>query len=118
MKNDATKQTTEAKKATASAVKEKRDALVDDLRQVVEDAQGLLTASKEEFLDEHIDTARQNVLDATNRLKEQGSAVPEKVHEQLEVGREKVTERPLTSMALAAGLGVLIGLLVNRSSQN
>jgi ElaB/YqjD/DUF883 family membrane-anchored ribosome-binding protein len=50
---------------------------------------------------------REAVLERAHHLRERAGAA-------LESGRERVRENPIRSLAIAAGVGVLIGILLSR----
>ena len=47
-------------------------------------------------------------------LRERAAALRERAGETLEKGRERVREYPLASLALAATVGAIVGLLIGR----
>lgn len=94
-----------------------KDALVQDLKNVVGDAEAMIkqlaNASAEEYsaLSSKVD-ARLN--EARNRLEVAGNQVIESARDAADATQKYVKENPWKSVAIAAA-GVLIGLLVHRS---
>jgi ElaB/YqjD/DUF883 family membrane-anchored ribosome-binding protein len=91
--------------------------LMDDLRKVVYDTEALLRATEGQ-IGEKADEARRRVqaaLDAARtRLKAmQGSAV-EMGEEAVEATETYVRENPWQAVGIAAGVGLLLGLLLSR----
>jgi ElaB/YqjD/DUF883 family membrane-anchored ribosome-binding protein len=94
-----------------------RDKLMADLRVVVADAEQLLrltadqigegTAGLRERLQERLSSAKSSLLDlqvsATEKAKAAGHAADDYVH-----------ENPWTAVAIGAGVGMLVGLLMGR----
>ncbi len=94
-----------------------RDKLMADLRVVVSDAEQLLkltanevsesTAGLRERLQERISAAKHGLLDlqasATEKAKAAGHAADDYVH-----------DNPWTAVAIGAGVGMLVGLLIGR----
>jgi ElaB/YqjD/DUF883 family membrane-anchored ribosome-binding protein len=48
------------------------------------------------------------------KLRERAAALRERAGQALEQGRERVRESPVASLAIAAGVGVIVGLLIGR----
>jgi ElaB/YqjD/DUF883 family membrane-anchored ribosome-binding protein len=49
-----------------------------------------------------------------DNLRERAAALRARAGEALEQGRERVREYPVASLAIAAGVGVIVGLLIGR----
>jgi len=50
----------------------------------------------------------------SEKLRDRAAALRERAGKALEQGRERVREYPVASLAIAAGVGVILGLLVSR----
>ena len=48
------------------------------------------------------------------KLRERAPALRDRAGQALEQGRERVRESPVASLAIAAGVGVIVGLLIGR----
>jgi ElaB/YqjD/DUF883 family membrane-anchored ribosome-binding protein len=84
-----------------------------DADQLVEDARGLLEATSE-IADEKIAAARQRLADAIETGKETYENLQEKVVKGAKVADKTVRDHPYESIAIAFGVGALIGFLVSR----
>lgn len=103
-----------AANATAEVTKEK---LFKDMRAVVEDAESLLAATASqagEKVQEVRARAKESLAAARERLAsiEQGAA--RKARAAVDGSNEYVHENPWTAVGIAAGAGLLIGLLLSR----
>ncbi len=95
-----------------------KERLMQDLRVVVADAEELLratagqagdkVASARERIQESLDTARERLASAEQ-------AVVERTKQAAKATDEYVHENPWKSIGIAAGAGLLIGMLISRS---
>lgn len=88
-------------------------ALSHDAGTLVEDARKLLDATSE-IADEKISAARKRLADALETGKETYENLQEKVIKGAKIADRTVREHPYESVAVAFGVGALIGLLVSR----
>lgn len=90
-------------------------ALSHDVSTLVEDARGLLEATSE-IADEKIAAARQRLASALEAGKETYEQLQARVVKGAQVFDKTVRARPYESIAVAFGLGALIGFLASRRS--
>ena len=91
--------------------------LMSDLQSVVEDAEALLQATAAQT-GERVDgvraRARESLKQARSRLVEVQGETLEHVREAAESADEYVRENPWQVVGVAAGVGLLLGLLISR----
>jgi len=91
--------------------------LMSDLQSVVEDAEALLQATAAQT-GERVDgvraRARESLKQARSRLVEVEGEALEQVREAAESADEYVRENPWQVVGVAAGVGLLLGLLISR----
>jgi ElaB/YqjD/DUF883 family membrane-anchored ribosome-binding protein len=90
-----------------------REKLIDDLRVVVRDAEALLKATAGD-LSERTKDARARLGEAMERAKESLAGWEDKAREGARAADQIVREHPYQSLGVAFGVGLLIGVLVNR----
>jgi ElaB/YqjD/DUF883 family membrane-anchored ribosome-binding protein len=89
------------------------DKLVKDLRLVVQDAEDLIRATAGE-VNEKTKQARARLSQTLEKAKESAVVLQEKATEKAKVVDEVVRHHPYESMGVAFGLGLLLGVFVNR----
>jgi ElaB/YqjD/DUF883 family membrane-anchored ribosome-binding protein len=87
--------------------------LLQDLREVVEDGEELLRAGASELNDKS-SAARERLASALEGAKETGRKLQQKTVEGARVTDRVIRENPYQSIGIAFGVGVLIGVLINR----
>lgn len=95
--------------------------LVEDLRQVVRDAEELLkvTAGQAgERIAEVRERAQESLINAKARLAELGDAAATRAHEAADCTDAYVRDNPWTAVGIGAVVGVLVGLLLGRGNGN
>lgn len=97
----------------SAATQESVDKLVDDLRTVVHDAQDLLKAGAGD-LTEKGKEARARLEEALQRARETCEQYEGRASQAARAATETIRDHPLPSMGVAFGIGVLIGVLINR----
>ena len=94
-----------------------RDKLVQDMRVVIADAEDLLRATANQA-GEKIAVARERIQDslyqAKVKLAEAEAMVTERAREAARYTDEYVHENPWRAIGAAAGIGLLLGLLISR----
>jgi ElaB/YqjD/DUF883 family membrane-anchored ribosome-binding protein len=96
-----------------SELKESTDKLLRDLRQVVQDGEDLLRAGAGE-LGEKGAAARVKLSAALDSAKETARRLQEKTVAGAKATDKVIREHPYQSIGIAFGVGLLIGVLVNR----
>lgn len=89
------------------------DKLVKDLRLVVQDAEDLIRATAGE-VNEKTKQARARLSQTLEKAKESAVVLQEKAAEKAKVADEMIRQHPYESMGVAFGLGLLLGVIVNR----
>jgi ElaB/YqjD/DUF883 family membrane-anchored ribosome-binding protein len=89
------------------------DKLVKDLRLVVQDAEDLIRATAGE-VNEKTKQARARLSQTLEKAKESAVVLQEKAAEKAKVADEVIRQHPYESMGVAFGLGLLLGVIVNR----
>lgn len=89
------------------------DKLVKDLRLVVQDAEDLIRATAGE-VNEKTKQARARLSQTLEKAKESAMVLQEKAAEKAKVADEVIRRHPYESMGVAFGLGLLLGVIVNR----
>lgn len=93
------------------------DKLVKDLQTVIEDAEALLKATANqagEKVQEARARAQESLGAARERLESMKDDAMRQARELVDDGEEYVRENPWKAIGIAAGAGLLIGLLVSR----
>ena len=94
-----------------------RDKLVQDMRVVISDAEELLRATANQA-GEKISVARERIQDSLHeakvKLAEAEALVTERAKQAARYTDEYVHENPWRAIGIAAGIGVLLGLLITR----
>lgn len=94
-----------------------RDRLVQDMRVVIADAEDLLRATANQA-GEKISVARERIEDSLHQAKvklaEAEALVSERAKEAARYTDEYVHENPWRAIGVAAGIGLLLGLLISR----
>ncbi|MFT3820314.1 MAG: DUF883 family protein [Rubrivivax sp.] len=96
---------------------DQKDKLVTDLRQVIADAEELLKLTAGEMGEKAgglRDRLQQRMADAKHGLLTLQASATEKAKAAGEAADDYVHDHPWQSMALGAGIGVLVGLLIGR----
>ena len=91
--------------------------LMRDLKVVVDDAEALLAATAGqtgEKIEQLRARAKESLAAARDRLREAGSEIQHRAKEAAKSTDEYVHENPWTAIAIAAGIGFLVGSLTNR----
>ena len=89
------------------------DKLVKDLRLVVQDAEDLIRATAGE-VNEKTKHARARLVQTLEKAKESALELQAKAAEKAKVADEVIRQHPYESMGVAFGLGLLLGVIVNR----
>ena len=94
-----------------------RDKLVQDMRVVIADAEDLLRATANQA-GEKIAVARERIQDSLHQAKvklaEAEAMVTERAKQAARYTDEYVHENPWRAIGVAAGIGLLLGLLISR----
>jgi ElaB/YqjD/DUF883 family membrane-anchored ribosome-binding protein len=94
-----------------------REKLLDDLKTVVQDAEALLQATAAQT-GEKIDSARARARESLHQARQRMAAVEQQVLREAKqaaaTADEYVHERPWQAVGIAAGVGLLLGLLIGR----
>lgn len=90
--------------------------LLQDLRNLVSEAEAMLGDSVKEHSAEALEALRTRFEAAQERLGDLYAGARRKVVAGAHYTDEKIRENPYQSIAIAAGIGVLIGVLLGRSS--
>jgi ElaB/YqjD/DUF883 family membrane-anchored ribosome-binding protein len=96
-----------------SELKESTQKLLHDLRQVVQDGEDVLRAGAGE-LGEKSAAARAKLANALASAKETARKLQEKTVAGAKATDKVIREHPYQSIGIALGVGIVIGLLVNR----
>ena len=89
------------------------DALRHDARTLAEDARALLDATAE-VTDEKVAEARQRLTEALADGKQTYARFREKATQRVQATDQAIRNNPYQSMAIAFGLGALLGFLITR----
>lgn len=89
------------------------DKLMKDLRLVAQDAEDLIRATAGE-VNEKTKQARARLMQTLEKAKATGHELQLKAAEKVKVADEVIREHPYESLGVAFGLGLLLGVIVNR----
>ena len=89
------------------------DKLMKDLRLIVQDAEDLIRATAGE-VNEKTRQARTRLSQTLDKAKETAQDLQVRAVEKAQVADEIIREHPYESIGIAFGVGVLLGLIVNR----
>ncbi len=98
---------------TPTEIEESTEKLLQDLKAVVHDGEELLRASAQE-LGERGQAAREKLAAALEVAKETSRRLQERAAQTAKSADRLLREHPYQSIGVAFGVGVLIGVLVNR----
>jgi ElaB/YqjD/DUF883 family membrane-anchored ribosome-binding protein len=98
---------------SATDIERSTEKLLEDLKAVVADGEALLEAGAED-LSERGRAARERLAAALEAAKETQHKLQERAVEGAKAADRMVREYPYQSMGIAFGVGMLIGVLVNR----
>jgi len=98
---------------TSEEIEASTEKLLKDLKAVVHDGEELLRASAQE-LGERGQAAREKLTAALEVAKETSRRLQERAKETAQSADRLLREYPYQSIGVAFGMGVLIGVLVNR----
>jgi ElaB/YqjD/DUF883 family membrane-anchored ribosome-binding protein len=91
--------------------------LLQDLRNLISEAEAMIGDSVKEHSAEAIAALRERFEAAQERVTDLYAAGRRKVVAGAHYTDEKIRENPYQSIAIAAGVGVLVGVLLGRSSK-
>ncbi len=91
----------------------RKDQLSSDLKAIIEDAEALLQATSDDR-GEDAASARRKMRDALDRAKTSFSGVENRAIAQAKATDEIIRSHPYETLGIAFGVGLLIGLMVNR----
>jgi ElaB/YqjD/DUF883 family membrane-anchored ribosome-binding protein len=89
------------------------NALRNDARTLADDARALLEATSE-ITDEKVAEARQRLTDALESGRQTFSRIQEKASQGAQMADQAIRNNPYQSIAIAFGVGALLGFLVSR----
>lgn len=99
---------------TATTVtKEAMDRLLSDLRSVIRDGQEVLKSGTEDLSDRGKE-ARARLEEALHRARASCEQYEDRAAEKVRMADETIREHPYTSIGIAFGVGVFLGVLINR----
>jgi ElaB/YqjD/DUF883 family membrane-anchored ribosome-binding protein len=91
--------------------------LLQDLRNLISEAEAMVSDSVKEHSTEAIEALRERFEAAQERVTDLYAAGRRKVVAGARYTDEKIRENPYQAIAIAAGVGLLIGVLLGRSSK-
>jgi ElaB/YqjD/DUF883 family membrane-anchored ribosome-binding protein len=94
-------------------MQDQTDKLMKDLRLVVQDAEDLIRATAGE-VNEKTRQARVRLSQTLDKAKETAQDLQVRAVEKAKVADELIRDHPYESIGVAFGVGVLLGLIVNR----
>jgi ElaB/YqjD/DUF883 family membrane-anchored ribosome-binding protein len=97
-----------------AAEEETPDTFLTDLRALVTEAQKLIDASAEDATGEHRNALRERFDAAKERFNELYSTAKKRVVDGGKYADQTIRNNPYQSIAIAAGVGMIIGILVGR----
>jgi len=98
---------------SAAEIEESTERLLQDLKAVVHDGEQLLRAGASE-LSERGQAARERLAAALEVAKETGRRLQERTMASAKATDNFIRENPYQSIGVAFGIGLLVGVLVNR----
>jgi ElaB/YqjD/DUF883 family membrane-anchored ribosome-binding protein len=98
---------------TASEIEASTEKLLNDLSAVVHDGEELLRAGAQDLSEKGI-AARQRLMAALEVAKETQAKLQERAIEGAKAADKVIREYPYQSVGVAFGIGMLLGVLVNR----
>jgi ElaB/YqjD/DUF883 family membrane-anchored ribosome-binding protein len=98
---------------TESELKESTQKLLHDLRQVVQDGEEVLRAGAHELGEKGV-AARAKLAAALDSAKETARKLQEKTIASAKATDKVIREHPYQSIGIAFGIGIVVGLLINR----
>ena len=103
------------KKAAAAknAAIEAENDLIDELKSVVAQAQDILESTADDQL-EKAEIIREKLTEALRELNSGVELATQQARSGLEAAEDRIRDNPLAAVGIAAGIGVLVGLILNR----
>ncbi len=96
---------------------ETSDELLHDLQTLIADAQALVARSATDLSTEAIDALRARFAAARERVTDAYAEARKKIVAGARYTDETIRENPYQSLAVAAGIGLLVGIIVGRRSK-
>ncbi len=91
--------------------------LLQDLRALISEAEAMLGSSLKEHSAEAVEALRERFASAQERLSQACTTARQKVTAGAHQVDDTIREHPYQSIAIAAGVGVLVGVLLGRNSK-
>jgi ElaB/YqjD/DUF883 family membrane-anchored ribosome-binding protein len=99
-----------------SATAETPEQMVSHLRDLLGEAEKMVGGSASEYVGEKAEALRERFSDAQERLSELYHAAQEKVVDSAKTADKTIRAHPYESIAIALGVGVLVGALLRRGN--
>ncbi len=105
------------RKSAAATSADSREELLEDLQRIMADAEDLIGATAKETgaaVEEVRTRIRENLRAARARLSDAEESARASAHRAVSATDEYVRENPWSALGIAAAVGVLVGVLLNR----
>lgn len=106
------------KNRTHEATAHKPEDILNELRSMVAEAEKMIGNSVDEHSEEAMSTLRERLAAAQERFSELYTGARKKVVAGAKYADTTIRENPYQSLAVAVGVGLLIGVLVGRRTSN
>lgn len=88
--------------------------LVENLREMIDEAEEMIVRTASHQMDETVEELRENLQEKLDRLKASYQQAEDRVVNTATAADQAIREKPYQSLGIAAGIGILVGLFLNR----
>lgn len=88
--------------------------LVENLREMIDEAEHMIVQTASHQMDETVEELREQLQERLDRLKATYQGAEDRVISAATAADQSIRQNPYQSLGIAAGVGVIIGLLLNR----
>jgi ElaB/YqjD/DUF883 family membrane-anchored ribosome-binding protein len=88
--------------------------LVESLKEMIDEAESMIIETASHQMDETVEELREQLQERIDRLKASYQQAEERVIGVATATDTTIRQKPYQSLGMAAGIGVIIGLLLNR----
>lgn len=88
--------------------------LVENLRQMIDEAESMIVGTASHQMDETVEELREQLQEKIDSLKAAYQQAEGRVVDVATATDQAIRQKPYQSLGIAAGIGVIVGLLLNR----
>lgn len=88
--------------------------LVENLRDMIDEAEEMIMQTASHQMDETVEELRERLQEKVDRLKASYQQAEDHLLNVASAADQAIRQKPYQSLGIAAGIGILVGLLLNR----